>query len=155
MTVDGAQEMAFNQTGRRPISRGAIVAASLFAASCGEGRQCETLSHAEALEMASHEKTGMLRRSTREYSANFESSEAAFARVGAETNGYAANVGSRGRNGRTLVALIEADCYIGWTERDPEFSSDNSSAAPRSDPDTARPHSPAPAAGRSARRGLA
>jgi hypothetical protein len=69
--------------------------------------------------MAADEKTGMLGRSTDEYAAHFQSSEAVFVRVGVETNGYAANVGFKGRDGRTLVALIEADCYIGWTEREP------------------------------------
>lgn len=101
----------------KPI--GPIVAASLFIASCGYGRQCEILSRAQALEMAANEKAGMLRRSTHEYAANFESSDAVFVRIGAETNGYAANVGFRGRDGHTLIALIEADCYIGWTQREP------------------------------------
>lgn len=60
----------------------------------------------------------MLRRSTDEYATNFDVDEAAFVQVGTETNGYAANVGFKGRDGRTLIALIDADCYIGWTERE-------------------------------------
>jgi hypothetical protein len=60
----------------------------------------------------------MLRRSTDEYATNFDVDEADFVRIGTETNGYAANVGFKGRDGRTLIALIEADCYIGWTERE-------------------------------------
>lgn len=69
--------------------------------------------------MAANERVGMLQRSTHGYAANFENGEVVFVRVGAETNGYVANVGFNGRDGRTLIALIEADCYIGWTERDP------------------------------------
>ncbi len=96
-----------------------IVAAGVLAASCGGSSQCERLGRAEALRMAASEKARMLAGSTDEYVANFESSDADFVRIGTETNGYAANVGFLGRDGRTLVALIEADCYIGWTERDP------------------------------------
>ena len=93
-----------------------IVAASLVAASCDVNRQCETLSRDQALEMAAAQKVGMLRRSTHEYAANFESSEAAFVEL--NDGGYAAKVGFRGRDGRTLIALLEADCYIGWTARE-------------------------------------
>lgn len=94
-----------------------IVAGSLLAASCGgDGDpQCEPLSPAEALRMAADAKSAMLRRSTDEFATNFDVGEADFVRIGTETNGYAANVGFKGRDGRTLVALIEADCYIGWT----------------------------------------
>ena len=97
----------------------AIMAAGLLAAACGGGPRCDPLSRAEALRMAADEKSGMLRRSADDYAANFASSAPAFVRIGAETNGYAANVGFEGRDGRILIALIHADCIIGWTQRDP------------------------------------
>ena len=59
----------------------------------------------------------MLQRSTQEYAANFAGSEPLFVKLGSETNGYAANVGFRGRDGTTLIALVEEDCYVGWTSR--------------------------------------
>lgn len=58
----------------------------------------------------------MLRRSTTAYASNFDIETAEFVRIDKETNGYVANVGFKGHDGRTLVALIHADCYIGWTE---------------------------------------
>ena len=59
----------------------------------------------------------MLRRSRSDYAANYDSEKVTLVRIGAETNGYAANVGFEGKDGRMLIALIEADCYVGWTER--------------------------------------
>ena len=67
--------------------------------------------------MAASAKRGMLGRSTAEYRANFASDEVADVRVGAQTNGYAATVAFRGRDGSLLVTLIEYGCYIGWTQR--------------------------------------
>jgi hypothetical protein len=65
--------------------------------------------------MVLREKAGMLSRSTAEYAANFASDEVVEVRTKAE--GYAAKVAFKGRDGRTLEALVEDDCYIGWTER--------------------------------------
>lgn len=97
-----------------------IVAGSLLAATCGgEGDpQCESISRAEALRIAEDAKLVMLRRSTAAYASNFDIETAEFVRIDKETNGYVANVGFKGRDGRTLVALIHADCYIGWTEHE-------------------------------------
>jgi len=94
-----------------------MVGIALATAACSN--RCETLTRSEALEMATGAKAGMLRRSTAKEAANYRSDEPAFVRIGAETNGYAANVGFPGRDGTTLVALIEGDCYIGWTSFDP------------------------------------
>ena len=65
--------------------------------------------------MALSEKAGMLGRSTEEESANFASN--AILTVRLRHNGYAAKVEFKGNDGRTLVALIEDDCYVGWTSR--------------------------------------
>jgi len=67
--------------------------------------------------MAQDGKAEMLERSTTRYAANFKSNDPVFVRVGTKTNGYAANVGFKGRDGAILVALIEEDCYVGWTQR--------------------------------------
>ena len=67
--------------------------------------------------MARDAKAGMLGRSTASYAANFQSDHPVFVRIGVETNGYAANVAFRGRDGALLIALIEGDCYVGWTQR--------------------------------------
>ena len=98
--------------------RVAIWMSAFLALSCARGgvQQCQSLTRASALGMAKEAKAGMLRRSTDAYARNFASDEPAFVKVGVETNGYAANVGFEGRDGTTLVALIEFDCYIGWTE---------------------------------------
>lgn len=94
---------------------GAMVAVTFVVSGCG--RSCDGLTRDEAFQIAREAKAGMLQRSTDEYAANFKSEEAVFVRVGSETNGYAANVGFEGRNGTTLIALIESDCYVGWTKR--------------------------------------
>jgi len=59
----------------------------------------------------------MLNRSTEEYRQNFARDEVTATRIGSEANGYAANVSFAGRDGRILVALVDEDCYVGWTYR--------------------------------------
>jgi len=51
----------------------------------------------------------------REEQLNYDSDQAV---VGprSELHGYAAKVAFKGRDGRTLIALIDDDCYVGWTE---------------------------------------
>lgn len=41
------------------------------------------------------------------------------AHVAEDSTGYVAKVGFKGKDGRTLVALIDEDCYVGWTSADP------------------------------------
>jgi len=41
------------------------------------------------------------------------------AHVAQDSTGYVAKVGFKGKDGRTLVALIDEDCYVGWTYYDP------------------------------------
>lgn len=59
------------------------------------------------------EKARMLARSTSEYAGNFASSDIIETRMNAE--GYVGKVTFRGRDGSTLMALVEDDCYVGWT----------------------------------------
>lgn len=95
-----------------------IAALLAFAvAACAEGTACEKLTRAEALRTAREAKDGMLERSLKDYAANFPSDEPVFVKIGNETAGFAANVGFKGRDGTTLIALIYGDCYVGWTER--------------------------------------
>ena len=62
--------------------------------------------------MAVTEKRSMLNRSTDEFRRNFASE---VAKVREDTNGYAAKIEFAGEDRRSLVALIDDDCYIGWT----------------------------------------
>ena len=69
----------------------------------------------EAARLALEQKLGMLSRSFRSEQDNFASNSAeAFE----DTTGYVAKVGFRGKDGRTLIALIDEDCYLGWTKSD-------------------------------------
>jgi hypothetical protein len=84
---------------------------------CGIGDQCKGISTNDAITAARDYKRGMLQRSTREEQENYASDEVTAVRLRSQTNGYAANVEFKGRDGETLIALIEDDCYIGWTKR--------------------------------------
>jgi hypothetical protein len=99
------------------LRAGAMAAVALSAGGCGD--RCEGLTAGDALQMARDAKVGMLSRSTDRYAANFPSDAPVFVRVGAAANGHAATVGFRGRNGTVLIALIDTDCYVGWTEHRP------------------------------------
>ena len=92
----------------------AFVAFALI--SCGQ-QTCGTLTPAKAEAMAVREKAGKLSRSTAGYAANFKSNEVVDVRTNAE--GYAARVAFKGKDGWTLVALVQDDCYVGWTELPP------------------------------------
>ena len=63
--------------------------------------------------MAVDQKHRMLARSLPSDALNFASDVA----LPAEGHGYAGVVGFKGKDGRTLIALIEEDCYVGWSER--------------------------------------
>jgi len=92
----------------------AMAAVALFAGGCGD--RCEGLTKDLALRMARDAKAGMLSRSTDRYAANFPSDAPEFVRVDPEAGGHAASVGFKGRDGTILIALIDTDCYVGWTE---------------------------------------
>jgi hypothetical protein len=94
----------------------AFVAFALI--SCGQ-QTCGTLTPAKAEAMAVREKAGKLSRSTAAYAANFESDEVVDVRTNAE--GYAATIAFMGKDGWTLVALVEDDCYVRWTELAPRL----------------------------------
>ena len=81
-------------------------------AACGT-ENCKPLKAPEAEALALREKVRMLARSTDEYAANFASNDIIETRMNAE--GYVAKVTFRGRDGSTLMALVEDDCYVGWT----------------------------------------
>ena len=72
------------------------------------------MSRSQAVELALEQKRGMLSRSTRSYQDNFSSDIATAAE---DSTGYVAKVGFKGEDGRTLIGLIDEDCYVGWTYR--------------------------------------
>ena len=76
--------------------------------------QCKGLSPSNATSLAIERKNQMLARSAISYRANFASGASTLA---TDLNGYVAKVYFRGRDGRTLIALIDEDCYVGWTQR--------------------------------------
>lgn len=67
--------------------------------------------------MARQAKSGMLSRSTKADQQTYGSDRIEEVRTKAE--GYAAKVTFAGSGGARLTALIEDDCYIGWTESRP------------------------------------
>lgn len=72
------------------------------------------MSDSQAIVLALEQKRGMLSRSTRSYQNNFASD---IATVAEDSANYVAKVGFKGKDGRTLIGLIDEDCYVGWTYR--------------------------------------
>lgn len=96
----------------------AVVGAALWLGACQEAPNlsCASLSRDQAIAMASRAKRGMLSRSVSAEGINYGRSMPA--EVLLDDNGYAAKVGYQGKDGSMLVALIEDDCYVGWTRHD-------------------------------------
>lgn len=74
------------------------------------------MSQSHAVALAVEQKRGMLGRSVQSERDNFADG---VAHVAQDSKGYVAKVGFKGKDGRTLVALIHEDCYVGWTSADP------------------------------------
>lgn len=72
------------------------------------------MSRSQAVELALEQKHQLMTRSTRSYQDNFTSDIASAAE---DSAGYVAKVGFKGKDGRTLIGLIDEDCNVGWTER--------------------------------------
>lgn len=81
---------------------------------CSPSTACKDLSPAQSVALAVEQKKGMLSRSTKEYRENF-SSDAAW--LADDSTGWVAKVNFKGNNGVTLIAMIDEDCYISWSER--------------------------------------
>ncbi len=92
-----------------------LTCAAVTSGGCGEKQRtrCSGISRTQAVEMARAAKQGMLSRSTAEEQRTFPSGVATDVRLKAE--GYAAKVWFQGTDGKRLVALIDNDCYVGWT----------------------------------------
>lgn len=58
----------------------------------------------------------MLERSVRSERDNFATD---VPEVAKDSTGYVAKVGFKGIDGSTLIALIDEDCYVGWTTAAP------------------------------------
>jgi hypothetical protein len=78
---------------------------------------CVSISLSDAQAMALKAKSGMLSRSTEADQRTFASDKVE--EVGSGAEGYAAKVTFAGLSRARLTALIEDDCYIGWTESRP------------------------------------
>lgn len=92
-----------------------VLTSAFVLSACAPSAQCHGVSRQEAIEIAKDRKQDMLHRSRESERTNFTGAAVRFAKISAETNGYAANVAFKGRDGRTLIALIDDDCRVGWT----------------------------------------
>lgn len=73
------------------------------------------MSQSKAVALAIEQKRRMLGRSVRSERDNFATD---VPRVAEDNTGYVAKIGFKGKDGRTLIALIDEDCYVGWTKAD-------------------------------------
>lgn len=78
--------------------------------------ECKDLLQSHAIALAVEQKRGMLGRSVQSERDNFADD---VAHVAQDSTGCVAKVGFKGEDGRTLGALIDEDCYVGWTFADP------------------------------------
>jgi len=76
-------------------------------------QSCAGVNRAQALDMALAAKRGMLSRSVIDRQRTFESDATSDIRL--REGGYAAIVTFPGRGAKHLEALIEDDCYVGWS----------------------------------------
>lgn len=74
------------------------------------------MSNSEAAALAIEQKRGMLERSVKSQRDNFATDNAD---VFEDRGGYVAKIAFKGKDGRRLIALIDEDCYVGWTEAHP------------------------------------
>ena len=73
---------------------------------------CANTSYAEALSHALEQKGGMLSRSTRSFQDNFDNNDG---RVVGRSDEGSILVEFRGKDGKSLTARIDEDCYVGWS----------------------------------------
>jgi len=96
---------------------GFLALASLASVSgCGPSApstECKGMSWAQAVALARAQKPSMSSRSTAVQQDRFASDSP----LAAGNHGYAAVVGFKGRDGRTLFALIHGDCHVEWSTR--------------------------------------
>jgi hypothetical protein len=81
---------------------------------CSPSTACKDLSSAQSVALAVEQKRGMLSRSTTAYRDNFSSDAA---RLADDSTGWVAKVYFNGKDGRTLVAMVDEDCYVSWSAR--------------------------------------
>ena len=80
---------------------------------CSPDSACKDLAPAQSVALAVEQKKEMLGRSTKVYRNNFMSGAA---RLADNSTGWAAKVYFNGNDGRMLVAMIDEDCYVSWSE---------------------------------------
>ena len=94
-----------------------MLVAALAGCDKPQATSCASVSSSDAQAMAIKAKRGMLSRSAEADQRTFASEKVQ--EVLTEVEGYAAKVTFAGLGGTRLTALIEDDCYIGWTESRP------------------------------------
>jgi hypothetical protein len=100
----------------KPLRLIVIVALAELGVSCAQAtpsNDCEGMSRSKAIELARADKRRMLSRS-------LPSEQKIYAgdiMAPAEGHGYAGVIGFRGTDGTTLVALIDDDCYVSWSQQ--------------------------------------
>ncbi len=94
-----------------------IIAVAGGLGSCAQtpSNECAAIDREQAIRIADTAKQSMLSRSTSAVENNFEASSAHV--LSMNDGGFAAEVAYSGRDGKTLIALIHDDCYVGWTSR--------------------------------------
>lgn len=73
--------------------------------------ECKGLPQSKAVALAVEHKQSMLERSVRSERDNFATD---VPEVAKDSTSYVAKVRFKGIDGRTLIALIDEDCYAGW-----------------------------------------
>ena len=86
----------------------------MIVSGCSQNDDCRKLTPAQSVSLAIEQKGQMLERSTQAYRRNFASDAAQLA---GDSTGWVTKVYFEGKDGRTLSAMIDSDCYISWSER--------------------------------------
>lgn len=86
----------------------------IIVSGCSQNANCRNLTPAQSVSLAIEQKGQMLERSTQAYRRNFASD---VARLAGDSTGWVAKVYFEGKDGRTLIAMIDTDCYVSWSER--------------------------------------
>ncbi|MFO6447424.1 hypothetical protein ACLBKU_09805 [Erythrobacter sp. NE805] len=90
-----------------------LLSFGIACAPSSDATMCKGWSNSQYIDLARKQKKGMLSRSVKAEETNFASDEAT---VADDPTGYAAKVSFQGKDGRSLIALIDEDCYVGWTK---------------------------------------
>lgn len=113
---------------RREMAMRTVVISLIVIASAGPlhgcakppSNECAAITREQAISLADAAKRHMLSRSVPSVQQNFAASSAWVEALN-DGRGFGAQVAYRGKDGTTRIALIHEDCYVGWTERQPDY----------------------------------